>query len=251
MLRKILIAMLLTSTFNAVAEINQLIEDSDIALSLEKIIKEKGLKTRIIELKKTPIDGLYGIRTENGKIFYTNNDSSVVISGDLIVLNEESGKSSNMTHDMRRRANQYYLDELEKTDYIEFKAHDTSKEAIAWVFTDSTCGYCRKLHSEIEELNKQNVTIRYLAYPRGGVNNSQHLENIWCAENNNDAMTRAKSGETLDNARCENPIKEHYEKGQIFGVSGTPSIIFNNGTMKGGYLPAQQLSYLAHNNKKR
>ena len=35
------------------------------------------------------------------------------------------------------------------------------------VFTDITCGYCRKLHLEMDDLNRRGVEVRYLAFPRG------------------------------------------------------------------------------------
>ena len=37
------------------------------------------------------------------------------------------------------------------------------------VFTDLDCGYCRKLHKEIDQFNAEGITVRYLMFPRAGV----------------------------------------------------------------------------------
>ena len=37
------------------------------------------------------------------------------------------------------------------------------------VFTDISCGYCRKLHRELNDLLDAGITVKYLAFPRGGL----------------------------------------------------------------------------------
>ena len=70
------------------------------------------------------------------------------------------------------------------------------------VFTDIDCGYCRKLHSQIAEYNRLGIRVRYLFFPRSGPDTeSWHkAEAVWCSSNRNDALTRAKNGENLQDA---------------------------------------------------
>ncbi len=111
------------------------------------------------------------------------------------------------------------------------------------VFTDIDCGYCRKLHNEVGELNDAGVQVRYLAFPRAGVgsNSFNKYVSVWCNSDQQTALTDAKNGIAPSAATCENPISETYNLGQQVGVSGTPTIIFDDGTLTPGYLPAAEL----------
>ncbi len=111
------------------------------------------------------------------------------------------------------------------------------------VFTDIDCGYCRKLHNEVSELNDAGVQVRYLAFPRAGVgsNSFNKYVSVWCNSDQQTALTDAKNGLDPAAATCDNPISETYSLGQQVGVSGTPTIIFDDGTLTPGYLPAAEL----------
>jgi len=64
------------------------------------------------------------------------------------------------------------------------------------VFTDISCGFCRRLHADIDQLLDEGVAVRYLLFPRAGLGSSGHqaLEDVWCNENPQEAMTVAKAG---------------------------------------------------------
>lgn len=111
------------------------------------------------------------------------------------------------------------------------------------VFTDIDCGYCRKLHNEVPELNAAGIQVRYLAFPRAGIGSESHkkYESVWCNDDQQTALTSAKSGKTVASASCDNPIEETYNLGQKVGVRGTPTIIFDDGTVAPGYVPAKDL----------
>jgi len=119
------------------------------------------------------------------------------------------------------------------------------------VFTDVDCGYCRKLHSQMSELNELGIRVRYLAYPRSGPDTPswEKAEAVWCAKDRKDAITRAKKGEKIErDAACKDtPVAADYELGEEMGVRGTPAIITETGEYLGGYLPPPQLAkYLDH-----
>jgi thiol:disulfide interchange protein DsbC len=114
------------------------------------------------------------------------------------------------------------------------------------VFTDIDCGYCRKLHNEITDYTQNGIKVRYLMFPRAGFNSESYHKavSVWCAENRQEAMTRAKRGESVTPKKCPNPVQEQAELGQSLGVQGTPSIILENGQMIPGYVPAAQLAQM-------
>ncbi|GAA6138321.1 bifunctional protein-disulfide isomerase/oxidoreductase DsbC [Arenicella sp. 4NH20-0111] len=111
------------------------------------------------------------------------------------------------------------------------------------VFTDIDCGYCRKLHQEVPDLTKAGVQVRYLAFPRAGVGSESYKKyvSVWCNDDPQKALTDAKSGRFVEPANCDNPIADTYNLGRQSAVSGTPTIIFADGTRAPGYLPSAQL----------
>ena len=112
------------------------------------------------------------------------------------------------------------------------------------VFTDVDCGYCRKLHQEIADINKLGIEVRYLAYPRQGLGTETHrrIASAWCADNPNEALTTLKQGGQIPNKQCDNPIAGQYELGQQVGVTGTPAIVTADGRLLPGYMPAPKLA---------
>ncbi|HVJ36705.1 MAG TPA: DsbC family protein [Stenotrophomonas sp.] len=112
------------------------------------------------------------------------------------------------------------------------------------VFTDIECGYCRKLHSQIDELNRQGIAVEYLAFPRMGLGSQDYKDmvSVWCASDRKQALTAAKSGKPVAPKTCaSSPVNMEYDLGQRLGVNGTPAIFGPDGMQLGGYLPPAQL----------
>ena len=111
------------------------------------------------------------------------------------------------------------------------------------VFTDIDCGYCRKLHAEMKEYNELGIGISYMFFPRAGLKSESYDKavNVWCAADQRNAMTMAKAGEAVDAKVCDNPITAHYNAGMAVGVTGTPALVLEDGTLMPGYLPPAQL----------
>ena len=111
------------------------------------------------------------------------------------------------------------------------------------VFTDVECGYCRKLHSEIAQINQQGIAVQYVAFPRMGLASEdfKKMEAVWCAANPKQALTDAKNDRPVTARQCTNPVAMQFRLGQRMGLTGTPLILAPDGTALGGYLPPEQL----------
>jgi thiol:disulfide interchange protein DsbC len=82
-------------------------------------------------------------------------------------------------------------------------------------------------------------------YPRNGPASRtwKTSEKVWCAKDRGSALTAAKQGQAFESASCDaSMINQHYALGRDIGLSGTPAIVFEDGTLVGGYLPPAQLS---------
>jgi thiol:disulfide interchange protein DsbC len=112
------------------------------------------------------------------------------------------------------------------------------------VFTDVSCPYCVKLHREVPELNEMGIRVRYVFYPRAGKGSGAYnaMVSVWCAEDQQAALTAAKFGGEVEPATCDNPVDEHLALAREFGLRGTPAIVTDSGRLIPGYAPAKQLA---------
>jgi thiol:disulfide interchange protein DsbC len=199
---------------------------------------EKG--RQVDQVNPTPLPGLYEV-VIHGQVIYMSEDGRYIIDGTLIDYKGGPSNSINLTEKTRAKMRQGLMGKITDANTIVFgpkKAKYTLN-----VFTDTTCGYCRKLHQEVPMLNAKGVKVRYLLYPRAGEGSeSAHtLESIWCSSNRQDALTKAKAGEEVPKKNCKNPVQEHLQLGQEFGLQGTPLLVTQNGTVINGYRPADDL----------
>jgi len=171
------------------------------------------------------------------RLMYVSNDGKYLLQGSLIDLKTRTDISEARRDGIRLDA----LNDLGAEKMIVFQAKE--QKHVITVFTDIDCGYCRKLHDEMDKYNAEGITVRYLMFPRAGIDSPSYKKavTVWCDKDQQGAMTRAKAGENLPNASCDNPVKEEYELGQLIGVRGTPAIIMEDGAMLPGYVPAARL----------
>lgn len=189
-------------------------------------------------VNEAPVDGLYEV-TYGPKLYYVSLDGRYLFTGELYDLKSRT----NLTEQNRAGARLKALSAIDESSMIVYKAKGEEKHVVT-VFTDIDCGYCRKLHSGMAKMNELGITVRYMAFPRAGINSPSYDKavSVWCAKDRNKAMDVAKSGKKPEPATCDAPVKEHYAMGQMLGVTGTPALVLQDGTLMPGYLPPQQLS---------
>jgi thiol:disulfide interchange protein DsbC len=138
-------------------------------------------------------------------------------------------------------------------EMIIFSPGKDKVQGVVTVFTDLDCGYCKELHDDTEKLMQQGIEVRYLAYPRQGVGSSSYTKmvSIWCSRDRAEAMGLAMKGQFASIATCANPIAKHLAIGKKIGLVGTPTVIFEDGTLYSGYdspesLARQAIKYRSH-----
>jgi thiol:disulfide interchange protein DsbC len=204
---------------------------------------ETSLQIKVDQVLETPMPGI-AIVISNQGILYASYDGNFIINGKVFQIDKGITDLSEKTLAKIR------LDGVDQfaDDMIVYRAKD--EKHVVTIFTDITCGYCRKLHAQMDEYNALGITVQYLAFPRSGLfdrtgqqsQGYRDLISIWCNENPADAMTKAKNGSKFAYRTCDKPIDEHYAFGQKIGVSGTPAIILADGTLLPGYKPPADLA---------
>jgi thiol:disulfide interchange protein DsbC len=194
--------------------------------------------SKLDDLRPSPIAGIYEFM-QGADISYLTADGKYFIDGNLYDMKSRD----NLTEALRAHARVALIGAVPESEMLIFSP--ANPKYTITVFTDVDCAYCRKLHSEMAELNRLGIRVRYMFYPRSGPGTEswKKAEVVWCSPNRNDALTRAKAGAALDmNRTCSpTPVKREYELGESLGVRGTPAIVTDNGDYISGYLPPREL----------
>ena len=185
---------------------------------------------------ESQISGVYEASIGN-QIYYVFEKDGFLIIGDAIDV--RSGASLS---DKKVEQSVYgVVNSTPPSEMVVFAAADPKRQIT--VFTDIDCGYCRRFHQEVPQLTAAGMEVRYMAFPRAGVESESYnkIVNVWCSDDPQKAMTDAKSGVILPAASCTNPVADQYRQGVQAGISGTPTLMLDDGTLIGGYVPADEL----------
>lgn len=174
-----------------------------------------------------------------GQLLYISDDGRYLMQGSVLDLQQQEDVMQNSAALARHRTQ--LIATIPHSEKIVF-APPNAKYTVT-VFTDIECGYCRKLHEEIAEINRQGIAVEYLAFPRMGLGSQDHKDmiSVWCAPDRKRALTDAKAGKAIPSRDCKNPVTMEFDVGQRVGVSGTPAIFSAEGVQLGGYLPPAAL----------
>lgn len=226
-MKKYLTALMMLSVSSYVLASPQLLSQLD----------KMGIKN--VELTDSPLQGLKTVVSNNG-IFYMTDDGKYILDGKLYAVSAQ-GVSDVATSLLVNKLNSY------KNDMITYPAKQ--EKHVITVFMDSTCHYCQVLHKQIKEYNDLGITVRYLAFPRAGLQSktAREMEAAFTATDPKFALSEMVKGNAPKTLKDPSLIKKHYQLGLQFGVNGTPTIVTEKGKVIGGYLkPADLLAELSH-----
>lgn len=197
------------------------------------------------KVEETAVKGIYRVVTSSGELLYSSADGKHLFTGDLLRL--EATGPVNVTEKWRGAQRVESLKSLKDKDLVVYPAKGDEKSEVL-VFTDTSCGYCRKFHSEIPAMNAKGITVKYVAWPRQGVQSQagQTMTNVWCSENRESAMDLAKTNRPVDPPGVkvcdQNVLQDQINLGHRIGVRGTPAVFTLTGRQIGGYVKADKLA---------
>ena len=238
---------IIISSFSHGCSSNDNTSNEDTLSIKQKLTEMLPESIQLNSINSTDIEGYYEVNFEGVEPLYVTSDGNYLISGDIYLITKEGlVNKSEARRDFQRKA---LIEGLDSKQFIVFKPKDTKHNV--FVFTDIDCGYCRQLHSQIDEYLKLGIQINYLAYPRAGVGSDSYRRTVsaWCADNPNYSLTVLKQGGEIKENICSiNPVESHFNLGRSIGVQGTPSIVTQEGKLIPGYLPPEELLNLLDTN---
>jgi thiol:disulfide interchange protein DsbC len=190
---------------------------------------------RIDEISKTPMNGLFEVRLNGTEIFYTDAEGNFLIQGQLI---DTRG---------RRNLTEERVDKLTAVDFNSLPLKNAftivrgnGKRKLA-VFEDPNCGYCKRFERDLQKID--NVTVHLFLYPILGPDSTEKSRHIWCAKDRAKAWNDWMLRDTLPAAAsCDTAaLTANVELGRKHKITGTPTLIFVDGSRVPGAINAQQI----------
>lgn len=213
-------------------------------LSSPETIKQAIAKampgSEIDTIAPSPVAGIYEV-VIGPTLFYVSEDGRYLFNGSMYDL-EASPAERDLTEPKIATARTNAIAKVGVDNMIVFKS--PNQKQVVSVFTDVDCGYCRKLHSEIDQYLGEGITIQYLFYPRAGLNSDAYKKAVavWCSDDKHLSLTKVKRGESIEMKTCKHPIDSHVQLATTLGIRGTPMIVTEAGEVLPGYVPAKELS---------
>ncbi|MEO8991778.1 MAG: DsbC family protein [Nitrosospira sp.] len=203
--------------------------------SLKKAIQANFPGEKIESLKKTPYLGLYEV-VVGGELFYTDEKASYLFFGHVVdPLTKQSLTTDRLQQikDTRRIS----IDSLPLQFAIKAVKGNGKRKLV--VFSDPNCPYCKRLEKELA--NVTDVTIYTLLYPvlNGSVPTAT---SIWCSTDRLKAWDGFMLKDIAPTGKdCETPIGKLLQAGQENGISGTPTLIFADGSVAPGLITVETI----------
>lgn len=190
---------------------------------------------KIDEVSKAPMPGLYEVRINSTEIYYTDEQGNYLLQGSLFDVKARK----NLTEERTDKLTAIDFDKLPVKDAFKI-VRGNGKRQLA-VFEDPNCGYCKQFERELATVD--NVTIHLFLYPVLGPDSVVKSRNIWCAKDKAKAWSDWMTKGTMPAvAECDTAaLQRNREFGQRYNITGTPTLIFTNGTRTPGAIPAAQV----------
>ncbi len=206
---------------------------SGIQKSISTILPGK----KVDVISPSPVNGIYEV-VIGAQLLYFSKDGQFMLDGDLFDIKQRKDLSS----PIREKARAKIVTDAVAKGGITYKTKDKPKYKVT-VFTDIDCGYCRKLHNQMDGYLANGIEVSYLFMPRAGLqsNSFRKAVSAVCADDPNKALTEVKNGKTIEDKTCDNQIAVQYNLAREIGIRGTPGIITESGKIFPGYMPPETL----------
>ncbi len=218
------------------------------ALSLSAVAQEAAIRKnlaerlpnlpKIDEVSKTPVPGLYEVRINQSDIFYTDEKGDYLIEGSLIDTRERV----NLTEQRIEKLTAIAFKDLPLKDAFTI-VRGNGKRRMA-VFEDPNCSFCKKFERDL--LKVDNVTVHVFLYPILSADSAEKSRHIWCAKDKGKAYLDWMLRDiTPPAANCDAAaIARNVEFGKKARITGTPTIVFVDGTRVPGAIGPERINQI-------
>lgn len=187
------------------------------------------------KVTKLPYGAIYEVQTAGRQVFYTDEKGEILIVGNMIEVKTQK----NLTRDRIEALSKIAWSELKFENSFSYKKGNGKREIA--VFTDPNCPYCKKFEEELSKLD--NVTIHYFPVKFLGPDSAEKAASVWCANDKVAAWHNwMLKGAVPEKKECDaSAIDRNMEFARVYGVTGTPTSYFRDGSRLSGLVPREEL----------
>jgi len=215
------------------------------ALAQEAAIR-KNMAARLPQLKaidevrKTDIPGLFELRINGTEIYYTDAQANYLIEGNLI----DTRNRRNLTEERVDKLSAIKFETLPLKDAFTIVRGNGERKMA--VFEDPNCGYCKRFERDLQKVD--NVTIYLFLYPILGADSTEKSKALWCAKDRalawQEWMLRDQNAPAAA-AMCDtSALARNVELGHKHKITGTPTLLFTNGTRVPGAVDSKKVEQM-------
>ena len=215
------------------------------AIAQEAVIR-KNMAERVPQLKaidevtKTGIPGVFEVRINGTEIYYTDAQANYLFQGNLI----DTKQRRNLTEERVEKLTAVKFEALPLKDAFTIVRGNGQRKLA--VFEDPNCGYCKRFERDLQKVD--NVTIYMFLYPILGPDSNEKSKAVWCSKDRGQAwqdwMVRDQPASAAA-AMCDTTaLTRNVELGRTYKITGTPTLIFSNGTRVPGAIDSKQVEKL-------
>lgn len=193
---------------------------------------------KIEEVTRTPMPGLFEVRLSNNEIYYSDAEGNFLISGNLI----DTKNRRNLTEEREAKLNAIDFASLPLKDAITV-VRGNGKRKLA-VFEDPNCGFCKRFERDLAKVD--NITVYLFLYPVLGQNSVDKSRAIWCAKDPAATWHNVMvNDQNPPSASCNTAaIDRNLELGRKYKITGTPTLIAQDGSRVPGAISTAQIEKL-------
>lgn len=212
---------------------------ADAEATIRKALAERLPQLPAIEeITAGPVPGLYEVRLAGADIVYTDANGNFLVQGQIF----DTQQRRNLTEDRINKLTALEFDQLPLKDAFTLVRGDGTRKLA--VFEDPNCGYCKRFERDMEKID--NVTVYLFLYPVLGADSLQKSQHIWCAKDQaktwSDWMLR---NQPIPSVECDtSAVARNVALGRKHKITGTPTLIFTDGSRVPGALPAEEVEKL-------
>ena len=192
---------------------------------------------KIDEISKSAMPGLYEVRFNGSEILYTDADGNYLLQGNLI----DTKQRRNLTEERVEKLTAVNFDDLPFKDSFTI-VRGNGKRKLA-VFEDPNCGYCKRFERDMQKVD--NVTVHMFLIPILGHDSPEKARFVWCAKDKgktwSDMMVRDINAPVASCDSAQAVLARNLEFASKYKITGTPTLIFADGSRVPGAIGAPQV----------
>lgn len=195
---------------------------------------------KVDEVSRTPIAGIYEVRV-GSDLFYSDAEGNyLLVNANML---DTRGKR-NLTEERVEKLLAIDFDQLPLKDaFVMVRGNGKRKLA---VFEDPNCSYCKRFERDLQKV--ENVTVYMFLYPILGPDSTEKSKGHWCSKDKlkswQDWMLKNEPPAKADASCDATAIARNVEFGRKHKITGTPTLIFADGSRVPGAISAPEIEKL-------